>query len=210
MHGWVRNCNMLRASCQVSSPENPYNPKYIWKYDELLRRKVRVYVTSFRPAAAFCFIPLTWVILIVAVIVFTLFAVWGGTYMMVLPSCADCREMVAWGSNTSGGTSSAATNYGAAVAQARAQGTELPGSPYDRFRYNGFDEFLRHRSYDQFIFTFHDNLSNATGVPPLPEGEACLPTDCAQSPTYLLWGTCWENPAGLPWEGLNPNPNLLS
>ncbi len=184
----------------MSSTENPYHAKYFWKYDELLRRKVRVYVTSFRPVASFCLVPFTWAILLLAVLVFTLFAIWGGTYMMVLPSCADCRQMVAWGTNSTN-NASAFDNFGAAVARAQAGEGAMPSTPYDRFRYNGFANFLAHRSFDQFIFAFHDGLSNGTGVPPLPTGGACLPEKCEQSPTYLLWGTCWENPAGLPWEG---------
>ena len=33
---------------EVTSEENPNKPQFIWKYDELLQRKVRVYVTRWR------------------------------------------------------------------------------------------------------------------------------------------------------------------
>eukprot|EP00750_Incisomonas_marina_P030255 INCI744.2.p1 GENE.INCI744.2~~INCI744.2.p1 ORF type:complete len:1099 (-),score=157.51 INCI744.2:1860-5156(-) len=167
---------------EVSSNENPYNPRYIWKYDELLRRKVRVYVTTWRPLASICLLPATWVLLLVVVIVFTLFAIWGGTYMMVLPSCDDCQQMVnmslgkEWYDNQD----------------------EPVLTPYDRYRFYEKDVFLNGRSYDEFIFTFSDNFSR----PDIPAAErTCLPTECSQASTYILWGTCWNNPSGLPWEG---------
>ena len=36
----VRLSVCIRHHQQVSSNDNPNNPKYIWKYDELLKRKV--------------------------------------------------------------------------------------------------------------------------------------------------------------------------
>ncbi len=36
---------------EVSSQENPNKPQFIWKYDELLQRKVRVYNTAWRKLA---------------------------------------------------------------------------------------------------------------------------------------------------------------
>ena len=71
-------------------------------------------------------------------------------------------------------------------------------TPYDRYRFYEKDVFLNGRSYDEFIFTFSDNFSR----PDIPAAErTCLPTECSQASTYILWGTCWNNPSGLPWEG---------
>jgi len=166
---------------EVSSNDNPNNPKYIWKYDELLQRKVRVYVTACRPVASLLLVPLTWVILLVVMIIFSLFAIWGGTYMMVLPSCADCNEMV----------ESAALNETWFYAQ-----DPRPVTPYDRYRFKGAETFFETRTFDEYIFSFSDSFINVSA-----DEVQCLPKTCEQSPTYLLWGTCWENPSGLPWEG---------
>ena len=154
------------------------------RYDSLLKRKVRVYVTRWRKLAQLVVLPASWLLLILAMCIFTLFAIWGGTYMMVLPTCSDCESM---------------------LEHAR-QGPEAfyaldprPSTPYDRYKFDENSTFLQNRSFDAFIYGWSDNL---TGIPPLnPEAEACLPTTCSQADTYLLFGTCWNKPSGLPWEG---------
>ena len=65
-----------------------------------------------------------------------------------------------------------------------------------RYRYPLNSSFLETRSFDAYIFGWSDNYTGVNGV-----GRTCLPTECAQADTYLLFGTCWNEPSGLPWEG---------
>ena len=53
-----------------------------------------MYVTRWRPFSSLVLVPISWILLILVVIAMSLFALWGGTYMMVLPSCSDCQEML--------------------------------------------------------------------------------------------------------------------
>eukprot|EP00750_Incisomonas_marina_P002694 INCI12562.3.p1 GENE.INCI12562.3~~INCI12562.3.p1 ORF type:complete len:1302 (+),score=187.76 INCI12562.3:246-4151(+) len=172
-----------RPMQEVSTEENPNKPQFIWKYDGLLQRKVRVYVTKWRKMAQIFLLPMTWVLLLLAMCIFTLFAIWGGTYMMVLPKCEHCTEMV---------------EAAAAGPEAFYSQDPRPLNPYDRYRFDLNSSFMKERSFDAYIFGWSDNY---TGVPSLPDDKSCLPSTCAQADTYLLFGTCWDNPSGLPWEG---------
>lgn len=170
---------------EVSASENPFGPQYFWKYDIKYKRKIRVYIKKFRTVTQLLLIPLAWLLLIVGACISILFAIWGGTYLMVLPKCGTCKEMLA---------------HVDAGPDVYYQTDPRPSAPYDEYLYDVQDNqsfyypLLQNRSWNDFIFTWSDNL---TDLPPTSNvGEKCLPTICAQSPSYIMWGTCWENPSG--------------
>lgn len=153
------NINTQQSPMQeVSSDENPNNPNYFWKYDELLRRKVRVYITFWRPIARILLLPLTWILLIIITILFTLFALWSGLHMMVLPSCDDCQYML---DQANAGPESFYKD----------PTVEKPYAVYTG--YNNIP--ASNRTYNEFIYSWSDNLTDVSA-----ETTQCLPNYCSQ------------------------------
>ena len=77
--------------------------------------------------------------------------------------------------------------------------THAHARTHNRYRLDLNGSFVQERSFDAYIFGWSDNF---TTIPPLADdAPACLPTDCSQADTYLLFGTCWNDPSGLPWDG---------